>query len=333
MKKEPTFRRCAALALTLVLAALLSAPALALFGSKKAAAAAADEGAPVARELEIATYRNIPYRAQFLSTDPEGEDVTYALDTAPGRGTVEIRGAEFVYTPAEGRTGTDRFTYTATDSAGHVSSPAEVTVRIDKVKSGVTYADTAGSAAAAAAQHLAEEGIFVGARVGGAYFFEPERTVSRGEFLAMTMEAVGSGAAQVTMTGFCDDAAIPAWAKAYAAAGLTDGLVRGVATAGGVAFQGGDPVTYNEAAAILNRALAAEDTDLSAWYGNRESVPSWAEQAVGNLEALSVMDAGSFGSDGLDNSVTRADAARMLAAAQTLSKGEDAGPLTWLTGR
>ena len=116
-------------------------------------------GAPVARELEIATYRNIPYRAQFLSTDPEGEDVTYALDTAPGRGTVEIRGAEFVYTPAEGRTGTDRFTYTATDSAGHVSSPAEVTVRIDKVKSGVTYADTAGSAAAAAAQHLAEEGI------------------------------------------------------------------------------------------------------------------------------------------------------------------------------
>lgn len=40
------------------------------------------------------------------------------------------------------------------------------------------------------------------------------------------------------MTGFCDDEAIPTWAKAYAAAGVTDGIIRGTSTAEGVALPG-----------------------------------------------------------------------------------------------
>lgn len=122
-------------------------------------------------------------------------------------------GANFTYTPEEGATGGDRFTYTATDSAGHVSVPATVTVTIEKVKSGVTYADTEGSAAAVAAQDLAEAGIFTGAQIGGQYYFEPDRTVSREEFLAMVLETAGREATEVTMTGFCDDEGIPAWAQ------------------------------------------------------------------------------------------------------------------------
>ena len=61
-------------------------------------------------------------------------------------------------------TGSDSFTYTATDSAGRVSQPATVSVTIEKAKSGVTYADTADSTAAVAAQDLAEAGIFTGAQ-------------------------------------------------------------------------------------------------------------------------------------------------------------------------
>ena len=59
-------------------------------------------------------------------------------------------------------------------------------------------------------------------------------------------------------------------------------------------------------------------------------MPSWAAQAVGNMEAVSVLSAGSFGSDGLDGAVTRADAAQMLSAARTLLEGEASGPLDWL---
>ena len=318
--KQESIKRAAALMLAV---AALSSSAAALFG--KETDTVPEEGAPVAQDLQIRTYRGIPYQAQFLASDGEGDDITYAVEEAPGKGTVEVDGANFTYTPEEGATGGDRFTYTAPDSAGHVSVPATVTVTIEKVKSGVTYADTADSTAAVAAQDLAEAGIFTGAKIGDQYYFEPDKPVSRSEFLAMVMETAGDEPTAVTMTGFCDDAAIPTWAKAYAAAGVADGIIQGVSTAEGVAFQGDEPITFNEAATVLNRVLAVEDVDLAGWYADREAVPSWAAQAVGNMEAVSVLAAGSFGSAAMGETVTRADAAQMLSAAGTLLEGEPAG--------
>ncbi|MGO5050563.1 Ig-like domain-containing protein [Dysosmobacter sp. Sow4_B12] len=322
-----TMKRTFALALTAAL--LLSVNAGALFGKKKAPAEAA-EGAPIAQEITISTYRDIPCKARFLATDSEGEDMTFAVAEQPRKGSVTIDGADFTYTPDEGVTGGDSFTYTATDSAGNVSLPATVTVTIDKTRSGVTYADTADSAATAAAQDLAERGVFTGAKIGDTYYFEPEKTVSRSEFLAMILETAGRDVTAVTMTGFCDDGAIPTWAKAYAAAGVTDGIIRGTATAEGVAFRGEEPITFNEAATVLNRVLDLGDVDLSVWYADREAVPSWAAQAVANMEAVSVLAAGSFGSEAMSDQVTRADAAQMLSAAGRLLDGEKPGIFDWL---
>ena len=192
-----TMKRTFALALTAAL--LLSVNAGALFGKKKAPAEAA-EGAPIAQEITISTYRDIPCKARFLATDSEGEDMTFAVAEQPRKGSVTIDGADFTYTPDEGVTGGDSFTYTATDSAGNVSLPATVTVTIDKTRSGVTYADTADSAAAAAAQDLAERGVFTGAKIGDTYYFEPEKTVSRSEFLAMILETAGRDVTADTMT-------------------------------------------------------------------------------------------------------------------------------------
>ena len=118
--------------------------------------------------------------------------------------------------------------------------------------------------------------------------------------------------------------------ESYAAAGVADGIIQGVSTAEGVAFQGDEPITFNEAATVLNRVLAVEDVDLAGWYADREAVPSWAAQAVGNMEAVSVLAAGSFGSAAMGETVTRADAAQMLSAADTLLDGEPAGLFDWL---
>ena len=315
--------------LVLAAALTLTVGAQALFGWGKEETVP-EEGAPTARDLEIATYRDIPYEAQFLAAGEEGGTMTFAVADQPRKGTVVVEGDRFTYAPDEGVTGSDSFTYTATDTAGRVSQPATVTVEIQKPRSGVTYADTAGSAAAAAAQDLAEAGIFTGAKIGDQYYFEPDKTVSRGEFLAMVLETTGREVTDVTMTGFCDDEAIPTWAKAYAAAGVAEGIVRGVSTAEGAAFRGEDPITFNEAATVLNRALDVADVELEVWYADREAVPSWAAQAVGNMEAVSVLSAGSFGSDSLGSAVTRADAAQMLSAAATLLEGDPSGPLDWL---
>ena len=253
--------------------------------------------------------------------------MTYAVVQEPKKGTVTIDGVNFTYTPNKGATGGDSFTYTATDSAGNISLPATVTVTIEKTRSGVTYADTGDSKAAAAAQRLAEEGIFTGAKIGDQYYFEPDRPVSRSEFLAMVLETAGREVTAVTMTGFCDDEAIPTWAKAYAAAGVADGIVQGKVTAEGAAFRGDETITFNEAATVLDRVLDLGDVDLDVWYADRDTVPSWAAQAVGNMEAVSVLSVGSFGSAAMETPVTRADAARMLCAAKTLLEGEETGGL------
>ena len=324
MKKQ-TFQRAAALLFAAALA--LSVNAAALFGGEEPET---EEGAPTARAVEVRTYRGIPYQAQFLASDGEGEALTYAVAEAPKKGTVEIEGDTFTYTPEEGKTGKDTFTYTATDSTGHTSQPAEVTVTIERDRSGIRYADTQGSPAAADAQALAELGVFTGAKIGEKYYFEPDRAVTRGEFLALAMETAGKTPTEVTMTGFSDDEAIPTWAKAYAAAGAADGIVCGVSTEEGAAFQGDEPITFNEAATVLNRVLAVEDVDLAVWYADREAAPSWAAQAVGNMEAVSVLAAGSFGSPVMEETVTRADAARMLCAASTLLEGEPEGLLDWI---
>lgn len=159
--KTQLMKRAAALCLAVVLT--LSVNAAALFGGKEKAQPA--EGSPTAQALEIRTYRGIPYHAQFLAAGGEGEDLTFTVEKEPKKGTVQIDGASFTYTPEGDSTGSDSFTYTATDSAGRVSQPATVSVTIEKAKSGVTYADTADSTAAVAAQDLAEAGIFTGAKI------------------------------------------------------------------------------------------------------------------------------------------------------------------------
>ena len=68
--------------------------------------------------------------------------------------------------------------------------------------------------------------------------------------------------------------------------------------------------------------VLGQQQDIIALVQNQLAVPSWAAQAVGNMEALNVLSVGSFGSDRLETAVTRADAARMLSAAGTLLRGE-----------
>lgn len=322
-------KRGAALAMTAAL--LLAGSAQALFGlGKGKTETPAPENAPVVRDLEIRTYRGIPYQGQLEGTAPDGGELTFAVAAQPKKGTVTVEGANFTYTPRDNALGADSFTYTAANSAGAVSQPATVTVTIEKTRSGVTYADT-DVATATAAQDLAEQGVFTGAKIGEKWYFEPDRTVSRGEFLAMVLETAGTDVTEVTMTGFCDDDAIPTWAKSYAAASVAEGIVQGKPTEHGAAFSCDEPISYSEAATVLNRVLDLGDVELEVWYADRDAVPSWAAQAVGNMEALNVFSVGSFGSGGLETAVTRADAARMLSAAGTLLRGEEpSGLLGWL---
>lgn len=321
MKNKTTFTRVISFtlaALLLVLAPLSGAQAL--FG-KNAAPAAVPEGAPVCENMEVRAFGGVPYTGMLKAVDNEGEDVTFAIAAQPKKGTVVIAddGIGFVYTPTKNKTGADSFTYTATDASGNTSLPATVRITVERTTSGVSYADTADCSAATAAMDLAERDIFTGTKIGSDWFFEPQRAVSRGEFIAMTMAASGKKVDRVTMTGFCDDASIPTWCKSYASCAYSAGIINGVTTADGVAFDANAQVTLSEAAAVLDRLLEVTDVNLADY----EACDSWSAQALANLESVSVLQTGSFAE--VQRGLTRADAAGLLSAALTLREGKSAG--------
>ena len=303
--------------------------ASALFGREKETPRAAD-GAPVAENMEIRVYRGVTYEGAFRAVDNEGGMLAFEIVTQPKKGTAELTedGLGFVYTPA-GKLGADSFTYTATDEEGNTSLPAAVSITIERAASGVSYADMGDDRAHTAAVDLAEHGVFVGARIGDSYFFEPERTLSRGEFVAMALAAMDVSAEAVQMTGFCDDASIPTWAKGYAVCALDAGVISGVGTDAGVAFCANDAITLNETAVVLNRLLRVTDVDLS----DCGAADAWCAQAVANLESVSIIESGRFSAEEMRSGVTRAQAAELLSAAMTLKESRsDRGILSVLFG-
>lgn len=292
-----------------------------------------ENGAPVAENLELTTYRNVPITGQFAAVDPEGDLLTFRLVEKPARGTVtfseEEGGIEFIYTPYENKTGKDSFTYVAVDAVGNTSAPATVKIRIEKAQTTVTYADMEGVAAYKAAIRLAEEDIFVGECMNGEYFFRPDEPVTRNEFVAMALKVAGEEAlTTISRTGFADDEAIPTWAKGYVATGLKSGVVKGtIGEDGQVVFQGSTPVTRAEASVLLDRILRVTDVATPTLYADSESVPTWAYQSAVNLETAGVLRTDSNGALSLSDRLTRADAAELLAGALDLLDSRESSGL------
>lgn len=282
--------------------------------------------APTAENMEFTTYKNVAYTGHLSAIDPEGDLITFQLVDKPARGSVtfgENSENEFIYTPYENKVGKDTFTYIAIDSVGNVSDEATVKIQIEKPSTKVTYADMDGHPAHKAAIRLAEEKIYVGANLNGTYYFQPNTPLTRSEFLAMAMETLSMDELNgITTTGFYDDYAIQTWSKPYVASALKSGTVVGtISSDGQIVFCGNNLITQNEAAVLINRMLSISDVSEENWSETNSSIPTWACQAVMNLETVGILHKVSK----LDEPVTRAEAAQMLSSALDLVEQRDKG--------
>ena len=288
--------------------------------------------APIARNMDLSTYRNVAITGYFDAVDGEGDTLTFQLTDTPARGSVELSedgSAQFVYTPYENKTGKDRFTYVAIDSAGNISPEATVSLRIEKPGTSVTYADLESDPAHKAAIRLAEEGIYVGRRLGDSYFFDPDQPVSRAQFLTMAMAAAGVEALEgVTLTGFADDASIPAWAKGAVSGALMAGAIQGSRDESGAPVFGADQtVTRGEATVMLNNLLDIADVPVEVF--SPEGADHWAAQAAANLSASGVLPAGDTGTAQLSQALTLGQAAELLDGALDVVAAREGGWPFW----
>lgn len=258
--------------------------------------------APVAEDSALETYKNLSNEATLKVSDPEGEKLTYTVTRQPKRGTVAIReDGTYTYTPKKNKVGTDSFVYTATDPSGNVSRQATVTVQILKPTDAGQYTDTVGTSCRFEAEWMKNTGLFVGEQVGGTSCFQPDKAVSRGEFLTMLVKTLDIPVdEEADYTGFTDEA--PAWLKPYLAAALRAGLTAD--WPGEEVFGSGASITGAEAALLLQNAL---DLTVSTVAGKDDStdVPTWAATAIAALAENGIaLDA--------ESSLTRGQVAELL---------------------
>lgn len=236
-----------------------------------------EDKAPVAEDMAMETYKNLPNSEKLKAQDPEGQNLTYTLIRQPKRGDVTIQeDGSFTYTPRKNKVGVDSFVFTAADPGGNVSREATVTIRILKPTEATQYTDTLGKDCRFAAEWMKHTGIFVGENLAGNACFSPEREVTRGEFVSMLVKTLDIPAEEAGKTGYTDE--IPLWLEPYLTAAVRSGLTAGLPDQ--ETFGADAVITGAEAAVMLQNALDLAVTETMA----TEKSPDWARNALAALE-------------------------------------------------
>ena len=277
--------------------------------------------APVCRDVKFETYKNIANTGVLSASDPEGDTLTYQLVKEPKRGTVDIApDGGFTYTPAQNKVGKDVFTYTATDSAGNVSNVANVTVKIVKPTDKAMYQDLAGDTLAYTAMWLKDRGVYTGKRIAGNLCFEPEGSLTRGEFLVMAMKLLGAEPESARLTsGFADESKTPAWMRPYIVSAFKSGMVSGVTSPDGMVFRPSSNLTRAEAAVMLQNILDLPQSQEAAVFSEDCAVPVWAQASVSALESAGISIPVTTSAENL----TRREAAELLYECWTLCQNRE----------
>ena len=271
--------------------------------------------------MKLETYKNIANTGALDARDPEGDTLTYQLVKEPKRGTVELSpDGSFTYTPAQNKVGKDVFTYTATDSAGNVSNAATVTVKIVKPTDRAMYQDLSGDSLAYTAMWLKDKGVYTGKRIAGNLCFEPESTLTRGEFLVMAMKLLGAEPESARLTsGVADENQTPAWMRPYIVSAFKSGMISGVTSPGGMVFRPESNLTRAEAAVMLQNILQLPQPQEAAVFAEDSAVPVWAQASVSALNEAGIIIPVTTSAENL----TRREAAELLFECWTLCQARE----------
>jgi len=264
--------------------------------------------------LNVSTYKNVTRFGTLSAYDPDGDECIFEIVSYP-KGRLELmndRTGEYKYTPLAGFVGKDTFRYVAKDKYGNFSASAEVVLDVERSTLSLGFSDMQDSSAHVAAIALTEESIMSGTKLGDGYYFQPELSVSRAEFVVMAMKAIGiDGVSSATKTVFADDSEIGEEMKGYISAAYELGYVKGSLVDGKLCFKPTDEISRAEAAVIVGRMIRASAPTVAPVLADRENIPAWAESSVLSLASLGMLDTEN-GEVRAQDMMTRADAAKLL---------------------
>lgn len=275
-------------------------------------------GIASALSLNCMTFRDLDRYGTLCAVDPDGDALRYEIVTFPQKGSVLLTDAQkgtYVYRPTKGYVGSDSFSYVARDPYGNYSRTETVHLRVEVAGTSVQYVDVSKEQTVSALA-VTSAGIMSGEQIGGKYYFRPEKEVSRVDFLAMAMNAVGiSEVPDCEKTTFADDDQIPTGMKGIVAAAEQLGILSAFANGENPeTFAPQKPVTRAEAAVILETLLNAQPVPKSIpTFSDTLQIPVWAQDAVLTLGSLGIMTSTDGNVSPLAN-LTRGMAAELLSA-------------------
>ena len=232
---------------------------------------------------DVSTFENVSIYSSLSAVDPENDSVTYRILKYPEKGilTLTDKNGGYSYHPYPGSSGYDSFTAVAIDCYGNISSPAEISISIDKLSKGTVYSDMSGHPNEYAASLLSELGVFSGERLGDSYFFRPDKEVNMGEFIsyAMAFSSIPHS------DGICTDCFSSGDEK-------NDGLLTGYyhkAKELGYISPSSDPnskLTFGQAVCIINKICNYDVFEVKPVF--QYDTPIFTEEAIAINTLLSV---------------------------------------------
>ena len=270
------------------------------------------------------TQQDIAVHGSLSASDPEGDALTFEITRYPENGLLRLtnpQNGDYCYTPCDGVTGEDSFSYIVRDEWGNYSEEASVVIDIDKAAADLVFADMDGHWAHNAALVMAAENAMEVESVNGELYFRPDEAISREDFLVTVMKALGAGEIAPCATVFADHTDMAAESTGYVARAYDLGIIKGVEENGERYFRPSSTITRAEAAVILNAIIGADEPETVPVFADHSSVPVWAQ---GSLYALS--NAGIFTGTGSGNlspntSLSRAQTAQILLTVKKYIEG------------
>lgn len=262
---------------------------------------------PVASDGSMTTVEGIACYGKLSIREPNGDDYTVNVITYPADGYVSIgENGDVVYTPEEGFCGSDKLVYSVTDRFGAVSETATLKIEVEENESGICFADMENDPLHLQAHKMCEENVMVYRCENGRYYFDPDKPVSKMEFLVMAMCVSGldSEVTAVADSVADDDTGLSSGLKGYLSKAYDCGLIK----LENGKFLPNEGITLADAAYMAAKAL-----DLPGIES--EMVSADGETRIYDAVAASV-NAGIL--DGEDGDVdaaatlTKADAAKLL---------------------
>ncbi|MBQ8163719.1 MAG: S-layer homology domain-containing protein [Clostridia bacterium] len=262
------------------------------------------------------TSTNVSSYGSLAGYDPEGDELRFEIVSLPEKGLVEIlnsKTGDYRYTPYENKKGTDAFTYRVRDEYGNYSGETTVSVDIEKLDTKIVFSDMSGHKSLNAAYVVTMSEIMTSKQnADGTFMFDPDKHVSKEEFVFLVMNAMGAkDVPTLIKTRFADDSDISPEYKGYLESAFSLGIISGERQSDGIHINPKSEITTAEAAVIINNIIGAEIESSMSVFADESDIPAWAKSSIVSLSELGIIPKEN-GRINPNSSLTRAQTAQIL---------------------